>query len=258
MKPTRTYQSAASSGAFGKQPHPATRTILQAWLQNLVVFGVLGLLVSGCSMLPTEPKPNDPAYAPVEPSALEAARLINGSIYQAPLPRAYSQATFFEDRTARNVGDILTISLVESTTAKKEADTEIKKDSTLTAPEPTLFQRFTDLGLETSASNKLNFKGETDSDQKNSLQGSISVTVIEVLPNGVLKVRGEKWMTLNKGDEYIRISGLVRPEDIAPDNTVASIKLADARIAYSQTGTLAHANGMGWFSKFFNSPLWPF
>lgn len=228
------------------------------WLKHGVIFAFIGLMASGCSMIPVEPKPDDPNFAPVQASALESPRLVNGSIYQAPAPRAYNQVTFFEDRTARNIGDILTITLIESTTAKKETETEIKKDTSLSAPEPTLFQRVTDLGLQTSANNELDFKGEADSDQKNSLRGSITVTVIEVLPNGVLRVRGEKWMTLNKGDEYIRISGLVRPEDIAPDNTVASIKLADARIAYSQTGTLAHANSMGWFSKFFNSPLWPF
>ena len=73
-----------------------------------------------------------------------------------------------------------------------------------------------------------------------------------------MRVKGEKWMTLNKGDEYIRVSGLVRPDDVAPDNTVSSTKLADARIAYSGTGDFANSNQMGWMTKFFNSPLWPF
>lgn len=215
-------------------------------------------VATGCSMVPIEPKPDDPNFAPLRPLAAEPVREVNGAIYQAPALRAYSQVSLYGDRTARNVGDILTVRLIEATTAKKEAETEIKKGTELTAPEPTLFQRINDFGLETSVDSELDFKGESDSDLKNSLQGSITVSVVEVLPNGVLRVRGEKWMTLNKGDEYIRISGLVRPEDIAADNTVASIKLADARIAYSQTGTMAHANTMGWLSKFFNSPLWPF
>lgn len=219
---------------------------------------LVGLLVSGCSVVPVEPKPNDPDYAPIPPSSLEPPRLVNGAIYQAPAPRAYTQVALFEDRTARNVGDILTIELVENTSAKKETETEIKKDTGITTPEPTLFQRVTDFGLQTSVDNQLDFKGEADSDQKNSLQGSISVTVVDVLPNGVLRVRGEKWIRLNRGDEYIRISGLVRPDDISPNNSVPSVKVADARIAYSQTGELAHANSMGWLSKFFNSPIWPF
>jgi len=83
------------------------------------------------------------------------------------------------------------------------------------------------------------------------------VTVTEVMPNGLLRVRGEKWLQLNRGQEYIRLSGIVRQEDLAPDNTVPSTKLADARIGYSGTGELAQSNNMGWLGKFFNSGVWP-
>jgi flagellar L-ring protein precursor FlgH len=102
------------------------------------------------------------------------------------------------------------------------------------------------------------FAGEGTSDMSNSLSGSITVSVHEVLPNGVLLVRGEKWLTLNQGDEYIRLSGLVRPQDIGADNTLSSNKLADARIAYSGTGSVTDTNVMGWVSKFFISALMPF
>ncbi len=102
------------------------------------------------------------------------------------------------------------------------------------------------------------FESTGDADQSNSLSGNITVSIAEVLPNGVLRVRGEKWLTLNRGDEYIRLSGLVRPEDIAPDNTVQSTRLADARISYSGTGEVHDANAMGWLAKFFISPIWPF
>ncbi|EXJ09531.1 Basal body L-ring protein [Nitrincola nitratireducens] len=71
-------------------------------------------------------------------------------------------------------------------------------------------------------------------------------------------VRGEKWLTLNQGDEYIRVSGLVRPQDIKPDNTIESTRLADARITYSGTGATADVNVMGWLSRFFISALMPF
>ncbi|MDF3013473.1 MAG: flgH, partial [Cellvibrio sp.] len=101
------------------------------------------------------------------------------------------------------------------------------------------------------------FDGSADADQSNSLQGNITVTIAEILPNGNLMVRGEKWITLNRGDEFIRISGLVRPEDIAPDNTILSTRLANAKISYSGTGALADASSMGWLSRFFNSALWP-
>ncbi len=84
------------------------------------------------------------------------------------------------------------------------------------------------------------------------------MTVAEVLPNGILSVRGEKWMTLNTGNELVRIAGLVRADDIATDNTVSSTRVADARITYSGTGAFADASQPGWLDRFFLSPLWPF
>lgn len=215
---------------------------------------ILLLVVStGCAMIPMGPVPDDPQFAPVIPTALESPREVTGAIYQSS-----DSSFFFEDRKASRVGDILTVQLIEATTAVKETETEIKKESGVNVAEPTLFQRVTDFGLQASVSSDLDFKGQGDSDQKNSLRGSITVTVTEVLPNGVLKIRGEKWITLNRGDEYIRISGLVRPDDIGQGNSVPSTRVADARITYSQTGELAHANTMGWMTRFFNSPLWPF
>lgn len=227
-------------------------------IYGLILLMVISLVGAGCSAVPKLPRPNDPEYAPVEPSIMVPPRRVNGSIYQPPVHQSYTRVSFFQDRTARNVGDILTIQLAENTTAKKETETEIKKATESAIAEPTLFQRVTDFGFQTSVDNELDFKGEADTDQKNSLQGSITVTVTDVLPNGLLRVRGEKWIKLNRGDEYIRLSGMVRPEDISPDNSVSSTKVADARIAYSQTGELAHANTMGWLSRFFNSPVWPF
>jgi flagellar L-ring protein precursor FlgH len=82
--------------------------------------------------------------------------------------------------------------------------------------------------------------------------------VSDVLPNGLLEVRGEKWMTLNRGEEFIRIRGYVRPEDVLPDNTISSTKVADVRIAYSGSGELAQSNRQGWLSRFFSSEFWPF
>ena len=79
----------------------------------------------------------------------------------------------------------------------------------------------------------------------------------DVLPSGLLVVQGEKWLTLNRGEEYVRIAGLVRPEDIAPDNTISSSRVANARIAYSGRGNLADANTMGWLAQLFVSPIFP-
>jgi flagellar L-ring protein FlgH len=116
----------------------------------------------------------------------------------------------------------------------------------------------TGLNLASNASNALDFQGTGESDQSNQLTGSITVTVANVLPNGLLEVRGEKWLQLNRGNEFIRINGLVRKEDISPDNTILSTRVADVRIVYSGTGTLADSNEAGWLTQFFVGNLWPF
>ena len=102
------------------------------------------------------------------------------------------------------------------------------------------------------------FNGSGQSSQNNSLTGSITVSVYEVLPNGVLKVRGEKWLELNQGEEYIRLRGLVRPDDINKNNQVSSQKIADARITYAGKGAIADSNAAGWLVQFFDSPWMPF
>ncbi len=112
--------------------------------------------------------------------------------------------------------------------------------------------------LATKLKSQYDFKGEADSQQSNSLTGSVTVTVVEVQANGNLVVQGEKWVTINQGDEYIRLRGIVRPSDINPDNTISSKRVANAQIQYSGEGTIANANEQGWLAKFFNSPWMPF
>ena len=231
---------------------------MQINMKLLVALWVL-LQLSGCAVIEDPVQPDDPAYAPIHPSRLQPPVALNGAIYQSS-----QHVSFFVDRTARQVGDVLTITLSEATTATKETETEISKDSSVSVPNPTIFGQTPSLrrlgvtDLSATIDSDVEFTGEADSDQSNSLQGTITVTVTEVLPNGVLKVRGEKWMRLNRGDEYIRLTGMVRPEDIGTDNTVPSTRVADARIAYSQTGELADANKAGFLTRFFMSPLWPF
>jgi len=102
------------------------------------------------------------------------------------------------------------------------------------------------------------FDGEGDSKQSNSLTGYITATVVRVLPNGNLFVKGEKWIGINQGEEYVRLTGVVRPIDLAPDNSIPSLKVASAKISYGGKGALADANAQGWLSRFFNSPWTPF
>jgi len=180
-----------------------------------------------------------------------------GSIYS----RSRNMSLFL-DRRARQVGDTITVSLLEQTDATKQSSTSTAKDQSSSVPGVTLFGRgVTKDGipiLETSIDSEQEFSGSGSSSQSNRLTGNITVTVSDVLANGNLLVRGEKWVTINQGEEFIRVTGVIRPEDIGADNSIPSFKLADARITYSGKGALADANRMGWLGRLFQSVLSPF
>lgn len=215
-------------------------------------------LLPGCAMMDEMSKPrHDLAYAPAAPISYKAPPKNNGSIYQAGY-----EVRLFEDIRARRIGDILTINLVEKTDAKKESDTDIKKGTTTSIAAPTVLgladPSFKSYNLNSTLSSSNDFSGESESTQKNSLSGSITVSVVDVLPNGYLKIRGEKRVRLNQGNEYIRVSGIIRPTDINPDNSIESTKIADATLMYTGEGALADANKIGWLARFFVSALFPF
>lgn len=221
-------------------------------MKKLIVLLPL-ILLTACETVPK----HDPAFAPVRPAELQPPQQNNGSLYQAGY-----DIRLFEDYVARRVGDILTVQLVEKTDAKKEADNEVKKDNTTSISIPTILgkQNREILGyqLDSSLTSTNDFSGEGETNQSNSLTGNITVTVTEVLPNGNLKIRGEKRVTLNEGNEYVRLSGIVRPIDIDVDNTVPSTKVADATIMYTGEGAMADASKMGWLARFFVSAFFPF
>ncbi len=220
-------------------------------LVKLLLLSSLSL--GGCTVVQTV-QPGDPAYAPIESTPAVRAHE-EGSLY-----RPGYGLELFADRKAHRVGDIITVVLNERTVSQKSSNVSISKDSDTSfdaGPILGTTPTFKNLSLDTSIGAERDFSGESDADQSNSLQGNITVTVAEVLANGNMKVRGEKWMTLNRGDEYIRITGIVRPDDVSPENTVLSNRLANARISYSGTGDLANSSKMGWLNRFFNSPVWP-
>ncbi len=220
-------------------------------------------LVVGCN---TPPK-RDPDYAAVRPISPPPAPEGTGSIYQT----GYS-TFWFENIRARRVGDMLTIKLVEQTDATKKAATAVDKTNSTSITNPTIlgstpqFDVPGKLPLASTTNNNLGFNlesshafdGEGDSSQSNKLTGDITVTVIEVLPNGYLMVRGEKRIGINQGNEYVKLSGIVRPTDIDSTNTVASTRLADPTIIYVGDGPVADSNIMGWLAKFFISAIMPF
>ncbi|MBO9622009.1 MAG: flagellar basal body L-ring protein FlgH [Sphingomonas sp.] len=183
------------------------------------------------------------ATLPAPPPAQASA---NGSIFQA----SDGYAALYEGARARRVGDPLTIVLVERTSASKSASSKLDSAGGfgLTPPSagPLSFDPNT-----TKASGTRNFNGTGTADQANALSGEISVTVAAVYPNGTMLVQGQKRVTLNRGDEFVQIKGIVRPADIDANNRVPSTRVADARIAYTGKGDVARASRQGWLSRFF-------
>jgi len=216
------------------------------------------LTVAGCSTVQPDRDvfPDDPNFAPVSAQSLEAPPTNDGSLFQ---PR-YSFG-LYTDQQATRVGDIITVIFDEQYQSSKSAETVADKSSSNNMAVPSLMGTvpgWKNITMDSETANDRAFSGKGEADRSNSLTGQISVTVADILPNGVLQIRGEKWLTLSEGDEYIRISGLVRPQDITPDNTVASSKVADARISFGGRGSLNNSTKQGWADKIFMSPLWPF
>lgn len=230
-------------------------TVIQRSYRVAILLVTLASLVACSSVTRERPMPDDPRYAPIPAMNYSQGQVVSGSIYQTS--QNYS---FYDDQVALKVGDILTVQLEENTTSSKSADTSYTKDDEVTINEATVLGSnvsFKNLSLLSDPSFEREFDGSASSDQSNSLRGNISVTVSHVLPNGVLRIQGEKWLKLNQGDEYIRLTGLVRPQDIGTDNTIPSSKIADARIAYGGTGEFEQTNRQGWFSRFLNSEWFP-
>ena len=189
---------------------------------------------------------------------------IDGSIYNST-----SSGLFAGDRRAKSVGDILTVSLNESLSASKSTTNTTSKTDTfgVTLP-PLVFNQNPIVNAGTSilgggkgtdsltnadvaAGAAQSFAGAGTAAQTNTLTGSMTVTIIKVFPNGNLEIKGQKKLVLNDGSEFLRLSGIVRPEDIAANNTIASSNIADARITYTNAGVYADSTEPGWLSKIF-------
>jgi flagellar L-ring protein precursor FlgH len=168
----------------------------------------------------------------------------------------------FQDNKAREVGDLLTIVLVESTNAKSNAKTGISKDSDIAMGAPTILgQGVTYHGknlLQAEVDAKRGFNGAGDTQQSNSLDGDVTVTVVQRLGNGNLRVSGQKQLRLNQGDELVQVQGIVRVADIGPDNRITSDRVGNAQIVYGGRGAVARSNAMGWLGRFFNSAAAPY
>lgn len=196
-------------------------------------------------------------YAPPKQPPVEEVKIRNGAIYQDGM-----QVGLFEDTTAHHVGDILTIKLVEKASAKSSSNTKAQKKQNVDLPSPKIAG-----GDVTSKDRKVldtkvqagrDFNGNGNSDQSHEFSGTITVSVAKVLPNQYLVVRGQKLIILNQAEEFIRFSGIVRPQDVDQQNAVESGKVADVKVSYADAGVLSSTNTMGPLAKFFQSPEYPY
>ena len=218
-------------------------------MKNRLFVILAGVFVSACT---TVPPTNIHQPMTARPAPRQESVSTTGSIYQAGVSR-----TLFEDRRARYVGDTMTIAIAEATTASTKSSTNASRSTSITASVPTVSglpgKSLQGLGVSASGSNTLAGKG--DAAANNVFSGNITVTVIEVLPNGNLLVSGEKQVSIGAGTEYIRLSGVVNPYFINAANTISSAQVADARIEYKESGVISEAQVMGWLGRFFLSVL---
>jgi flagellar L-ring protein precursor FlgH len=221
---------------------------------HIIVTALASLWLGGCATLQED---DGRDFEPTWPEEADAPKALPGTIYAQG-----RDVTLWNNVTARNIGDTLTIRLAESTEAEKSATTTASKSSKATLTGPTIAGAPVTINgvpvLEGGMDNSQDFAGNGAATQSNKLDGFLTVTVYKRLSNGNLLVRGQKWVTINSGREFVRLQGIVRPSDIAPDNSVLSWRVADAYISYGGQGTVANASKPGWLFRFFNSPKTPF
>jgi flagellar L-ring protein precursor FlgH len=223
---------------------------------RFLALAAIVYLLQGCATEPVDMvlRPS-PEFQPVYPLASDRQKVATGGIYS----NRQSDAWFGRGRNYQ-VGDIITVLLNESTQAARTQNTDVSRESKNSLPS----------GMSTKVGNMSPFlsgidlnsnsnssKGAGKADQQASLSGSVAVTVIEILANGNLMIRGEKKLGLSEGTEVIQVSGVIRPEDVGPNSTVQSRRLANAQIAYRGSGDLANATKAGWGTSLMHK-YWPF
>lgn len=243
--------TSVTSGRFDAQrrPQDVVKRLAGAFVGGAAAAALAGLIapLPAHAGLFGKKKPVED-FSVVRPAPVPVAAPANGAIFQA----ADGYAALYEGTRAKRVGDPLTIVLVESTSASKTANSKLDSQGGLSLTPPTTGPLSLFKQTDASASGNRNFKGGGSADQSNSLTGEVSVTIAEVYPNGTMLVQGQKRVTLNRGDEFVRIKGLVRSADISADNRVLSTRVADAQIAYTGKGDVARASRQGWLGRFFS------
>jgi len=224
---------------------------------SFVVF-VLALALMGCAEVGVRDLPPEPVYVPVGTPVAEAA---DGSIFS----RAGQDSLLGQDR-ARRPGDLVTILIDEQVSASTSASSNASRNSATTALSASALseinRRFGNAGIPwpvdiNPSESAIDSSGEGGAAQQGRIAGEVTAVVTEVLPNGLLAIRGYKRMELTRGAQIIRLTGLVRPSDIQPDNTIRSRRLADADISFAAKGELADVSRAGWMNRALLR-IWPF
>ena len=226
---------------------------------NIVLLGILFLfVVAGCSSNINMVKKDEPVPVPKEKISLPPT----GSIW----PGENAKNSLFTDNKAKHVNDIITIVIDEYSTGSNSADTTTSRDTSTTAGITSLLgldkkimeqntRLGTSIGLGGASSNSLKGKGETSRDGK--LEAKITAKVVRILSNGNLAIEGKRRLAINAEDQYIVISGIIRPEDITSDNVISSQYIADAKIVYTGNGVINDKMRPGWLTRIVDW-TWPF
>jgi flagellar L-ring protein precursor FlgH len=225
-------------------------------LMRLITFACVISGLSACSSTPSANMSHSPQFEPVYPIAAAPAKPATGAIYVGR-----QSDSWFGKSKSFQVGDVITVLLNESSQATRTQNGSLTRESSNDMI-PSGMQKYGAglggfMGGINMLGGKLSNKGTGAADQQASLTGSVAVSVVEVMPNGNLVLRGEKQLALTEGSEIIQVAGIIRPDDVAPNNTVQSRRLANAQIAYRGSGDLANATKAGWGTSTLLK-IWPF
>ena len=216
----------------------------------LSAFVVAAACLAGCSVMPPQPLTHSTGFAPVYPVATEVPEQASGSLYNASLGE-----TFLGRGRNFKVGDVITVALAETAQATRTQNNTLSRTASNNALPSEMGGGL--LNVTQLAGAKMASTGVGSADQSAKLTGSVVVSVVEVMANGNLVVRGEKQMALSEGSEIIQVAGVIRPEDVSPNNSVLSTRLANAQMTYRGTGDMAAATRAGWGTSALLK-LWPF
>ncbi len=226
---------------------------MRGFSRLMLLLPLVALSVSGCGMTRASQRPPAP-IAIVQPTPPESLAPKKGSIWQTT-----DRNTLFLDNKARNVGDVITVNIVESAKAVKDATTELKRDNNNSMSlggaldlTKVLNSRDTVLNSATAGS-KNDFKGEGNTTRESQFTATVSCLVTQVLANGNLRIEGRRDITLNHENQFILLSGVIRPEDISATNSVTSAQIADARIEFSGDGDIDDQQRPSWINRVFST-----